>query len=958
MANACGLFGDLIPNIYIDRVTLEESQRGIDTDSDGKDDVYLQTPKVSVQLKVLDSESSGGNFSILGDALQIQTADSILDFKEYINVYCVIFTNKDLAEEYISQFESMNYTDTNYYFSLPQPESQERYYTIKQSLTDFTYTHVNAQNITEVLSNFTFQDFNEDSVFDYLRVFTFVQLDVEALEADVNINFPTAFKTVVGRYQDEVVLNNSLVVSQLTAFITEDGDYWDDSLHVHDPGSGTIYMEGRVHTPDTPHGVLTKGSITTNNVQDFRIRDQIDIFIADLSTSKSVHYEFPEQRDILNSSFSKNSYFSEIFITKDEERNGRFYFAFDYGKFILQEDKFANIISSLSLTAKAELIQNADLVKFVIKRKQVKERPARNHLGSPIKNRVQSNETIEIPVITSLGDSNITEIDVILTNRQSSDTSLVRHFTGVDLGLKGNTDGDFQYSIEIEAVSAFTTILNQILKYIDLTMSSYNEYVNLTQIPGIYDWQTRKYTTFGQQVLTNWDDPSGTGASRLATVIDSYTTALDYFVELDTPVKNGGGITIRESIVENINRNINPTNGSVDGIIMFQKMLSDLIGQISDILSVGSNNVGVEATRGVAPPAQVHLKETTMKIKETFDHTIGARFINDTYVDNISISPLHRLSLNRQAPGLRTYNPCDLGDASVTEVNPLNSIFAGTPQAAEAQGIIINMLPNPVDSRFNMTLTQDGKTEIQPSSQKVGSNKFVGSNSKNNSENLNASALSPTDLKKEGVASNTFAAPSVYQQIGSDPDLLREGVVITDVDTLTAEDLQTEVEVLTAFSRQSSTVTDNSYVMRNEQFEVKKLGDLSLALEPPQNTYFLCRQKQQGSKEVIDTFFLIRPVVRLQSTEDITQGGFTIGPTTSVAAQVLSDTDPANMTMEGVDLAAMFASKSGGNGRSTSGGISRGFGEASGLISTGELGPGVALQGTTGSPGGGADELL
>ena len=200
MANACGLFGDLIPNIYIDRVTLEESQRGVDTDSDGKDDVYLQTPKVSAQLKVLDSESSGGNFSILGDALQIQTADSILDFKEYINVYCVIFTNKDLAEEYISQFESMNYTDTNYYFSLPQPESQERYYTIKQSLTDFTYTHVNAQNITEVLSNFTFQDFNEDSVFDYLRVFAFVQLDVEALEADVNINFPTAFKTVVGRY--------------------------------------------------------------------------------------------------------------------------------------------------------------------------------------------------------------------------------------------------------------------------------------------------------------------------------------------------------------------------------------------------------------------------------------------------------------------------------------------------------------------------------------------------------------------------------------------------------------------------------------------------------------------------------------------------------------------------------------------------------------------------------------
>ena len=35
MANACGLFGDLIPNVYIDRVTLEESQIGTQQDKDG-----------------------------------------------------------------------------------------------------------------------------------------------------------------------------------------------------------------------------------------------------------------------------------------------------------------------------------------------------------------------------------------------------------------------------------------------------------------------------------------------------------------------------------------------------------------------------------------------------------------------------------------------------------------------------------------------------------------------------------------------------------------------------------------------------------------------------------------------------------------------------------------------------------------------------------------------------------
>ena len=386
MANACGLFGDLIPNVYIDRVFLEESLT--DTDNDGV--AELQTPKLSVQLKVLDSQSSGGNFSILGDALQIETSNSVLDFKEYINVYCVIFKDQDLAENFISEFERMNYTDTNFYFGLPQTEVQGTYYSVKKSLTDFTLTYENSENLTEVLASYQFDktQFGDDNVFDYLRVFAFVQLDVEALEADINVSFPSGFKTVVGRYRDEVVLRNSVVVSELTIFTTEDGDLWDDSFHVMTDGR---YMTGRSHTGDSSEQILTKTSTITNNVQDFRIRDEISVFVANFDFTKSFQYDFPEQRDILNKSFSKNSYFSEIFITKDEKRNGRFYFAFDYGKFILQEDKFANIISTMTATAKVELIRNADLVKFVVKRKQVKERPARNHLGSPVKNRCNIN---------------------------------------------------------------------------------------------------------------------------------------------------------------------------------------------------------------------------------------------------------------------------------------------------------------------------------------------------------------------------------------------------------------------------------------------------------------------------------------------------------------------------------------------------------------------------------------
>ena len=897
MANACGLFGDLIPNVYIDRVFLEEALT--DTDNDGVAD--LQTPKFSIQLKVLDSQSSGGNFSILGDALQIETSNSVLDFKEYINVYCVVFKDQDLANDFITKFEDGNYTETKTYFSLPQPDSQESYYSIKKSLTDFTLTYENSENLTEVLASYEFDQtqFGNDNVFDYLRVFTFVQLDVEALEADINIDFPAGFKTVVGRYLDEVVLRNSVVVSELTIFTTEDGDLWGDSFHVMSDGR---YMTGRAHTGDASEQILTKTNTITNNVQDFRIRDEISVFVANFDFTKSFQYDFPEQRDILNKSFSKNSYFSEIFITKDEKRNGRFYFAFDYGKFILQEDKFANIISTMTSTAKVELIRNADLVKFIVKRKQVKEIPARNHLGSPIKNRVQSSETIEVPVVTSLDDNNITEIALILTEQSSSDTSLVRHFTGFDLGLKGNTDGDFQYSVEIEAVSAFTTILNQILKNLDLALSSYNEYVNLTQIPGVYDWQTRKYTTFGQEVFTSWD-----GGTRLATIIGVYTTALDYFVELDTAIPNSGGMTYRGGIESNLVRNINPTDGSVDGIILFQKMLSDLIAQVSNVLSVGSNSVGAESTRTNPPSNRVSLlKQTTMRVEETFDNTIGARFINDTYVDNIS--PLRRNPGG--FPGLRTYSGSDLADASVTEINPLNSIFIGTPRAAESQGIIINVLPSVEKSRFNSFLNEDGELQPKPSTNKIGSSKFTGLTSLGNSENLNSKNLSSKDLNKTGVATDVNAPLGVYSQIGSNSDLIIEGVVTEDVSTLTSEDLQTQVEVLTAFTRQASIITDNSHIMRNPQFKTKKLGDLTSAVDLG-NLYYLCKQTRQGSKEVVDAFFLVKPVsATFEAAPEMTPDGVQLDFGQSVPETVLEQlaevTNPDNMTQQGVQYDFQF----------------------------------------------------
>ena len=908
MANACGLFGDLIPNVYIDRVFLEESLQKTENGPNGGS-TTVETPTISIGLKVIDTPSANGTLSILGEALQIESANSTLDFKDFMKVHCVMFPTPEIANDFITKLEDGNYTETNTYFSLPQPESQDPYYLKTKTLKDFNTTFVNAEEQIEIGCNYVFDknDFGNNDVFDYLRVLTFIELDTHFLESELNLDLPSSFKCIVSKYCDQVVIRNSVVASEMTIFLTDDGDLWDNSFHVHNDSQGRIYMEGRVHTPDIPHGILTKATTVVNNVQDFRIRDEINVFLANLDTTTSAQLLFPEQKDLLNQSQSKNSYFSEILITKDDKRNARFYFAFDYGKFVLQEDKFSGLISKMTTTAKSELIKNAQMVKFILRRRQVGEKAALNHLGSPVLNKTMSDGALDIPVVTSLDDSNINEINVILLEQEPSKDSYVRHFTGFDTGMIQNTDGMFQYSIEVEIVSAFSSIMNQLMKNLDLALSSFNEYANLTQIPGVYDKTSRKFTTAGQTIMSSF------GSSRLSTIINVYLDSLDYFVELDDVQASRLNLTLRQSLTANIIRNINYTDGSVDGIILFQKLLQDLMAQISNVLSTGSNSVGVEATKNLPPSDRIGLlKNTTIGAIEFFDNTIGARFINDIYVDNISAARVN----TRRHPGLRVYEGTDLSKASVTEVTPFNSITIGTSKAAEAQGVIVNimpnlelgnLLPNPLQ-QISAYGGSGGPTSDLPAS------KFLGKNSPGADKNLNSETLSAKDLKTDATLDTNMASLSLFQGLKVDKNLRTQGIVSDGISSFTSEELKGEVEVLTSYSVDTTTthkgvsVTGKAYMIRNPVFELKRIGDLKSSVS---NRYYLCRQRAQGLKEVVDTYFLLNPVsVTFDTTQPIEfQAGQFIQQTTTVAdtvvEQIAEVSNPANITMEGVQSSFM-----------------------------------------------------
>ena len=69
------------------------------------------------------------------------------------------------------------------------------------------------------------------------------------------------------------------------------------------------------------------------------------------------------------------------------------------------------------------------MVKFILRRRQVREKAALNHLGSPVLNKTMSDGALDVPVVTSLDDSNINEINVSLHLILQSANSIDYHIS-------------------------------------------------------------------------------------------------------------------------------------------------------------------------------------------------------------------------------------------------------------------------------------------------------------------------------------------------------------------------------------------------------------------------------------------------------------------------------------------------------------------------------------------------
>ena len=883
----CTLFGGLVPNVYIDKVFIEESQ--VDTNNDGVID--LQTPKITINLRLVDELSANGTYSLLEDALEvqlkyIQTGVQKVDLKSYFKVWCVITDSQVYTDAFENLFEAGQYGG-NFKWSVVETlldglkeasgeDKGDMRYTSK-ALTHFVSTYTNPDGSIELNTPYAF-DLDTNVPVEHLSIFAYVQLDTDSLEADFNIDLPEEFTNIVGRFEQEIVIKNSVVNPALRAYLTEGGAIWNGPIHVNNGA----YMEGASHRSET-HGTLTKTEFAINNVQDFRIRDEINVLVAEFEALTTLQNSFPGQKDIFDRLSSGNSYFSELSITKDERRSTRFLFAFDYGKYILENSKYSTLISRMSETAKKQIINNSQITQFIMSKKQVKRIPARNRLGSPVQNSVLNDETIETPVILSLDDENLNEINLILTDQSTTSDSLVRYFTGVDIDSGGKSDGNFQYLIDIEVLDGFIPLMQSLYNKMSRAYAEYQKYVALAQIPNVYDDTSRKFTTQGQTIMAS-------GARKLEAIIDIYLDTLDYFVDVgNTAISKYGGLTQKQFYKLKILNLITPSSGGVEGLLIFNNLLSLILSQMNDIMSAEHSSGGVEDTLSNQPSGGTSgFKIQTMKIKEDFDNTIGARFLNDTYIDNISANKI------RSFTGLTIYNQSELANSTQT-ILPEVVVFSGLSQQelldqqAEQEtslaqsGINIIFQAEAIQpfSKANAKQAVAANLASKDTGKLQTSGKYLGATSEGVNKNLNTANLSADAVENKtfDTSIKTDASAMEYNR-----SFLSE--LPSTEEALTTSQLKTEVDVLTGFvipefvgPSWAQVVINNKYMMRQEKYQTKQLGELVVP-DLVDNSYFLCRQPRQGDIDVIDSFFLVKPsavpltVDQNIADEGLTQDGF------------------------------------------------------------------------------------
>lgn len=476
----------ILPEIYIDKITLENNvytqtkdnphikeDLSFDVDENVFGTVsFIQRPDI-VELLTTPPESLSVNVEVsIKDLTRQRQLFSDQMFKKYVKIGVVSITN----DKSLSIILSSNNRQT-----IDRLASQRK--GVKQKIFDIDPSG-------SVGNSYFFRhQFDYSRTKNNLVIMAYVFVDLDRLEQDYNADILANLNDF--KFAAENVIDNGEVSN--TSYIFRD---LDGALY-----SGPVSFDRarRTFTKFGTSEILEQSVYPNSTVCDMRKVKNLSIHSLDYSLEEELlesalnkNLEGLKQ-ELRQSSKFNQSYFSDLYITRDEQNNARGFFSINYNEIIRTKTNFGYILNRESFAdRKDQILKSTRIKELKIYRRRVKKTETVDSIGNSV-TKYRDFSRDQHPVLVAYISEKSYNSTVPTNGSKGGIRELFpglgsdyRLFSFMDYDVSNTTDGIYQYYVELSVEDNTTKFIEEQLKTLREALGALDSYKTAADDPRFY----------------------------------------------------------------------------------------------------------------------------------------------------------------------------------------------------------------------------------------------------------------------------------------------------------------------------------------------------------------------------------------------------------------------------------------------------------------------------------------
>jgi len=601
-----GLIGEIVPNIYLERVRLESRKSGAGS-----------MATLDLTLHEVRGASAASSWSKNEDFLGKMRVKIIRSLDPH---FSNIFIEELNLNPSADAFTGLDFTTTiNVGASIAAINRMEEGH-VGSGLGAKTTTTIDSSGHMSAVKTFNvpWVDYGLPEEINHLTYFLLTYLDLsdeEGFDAANVLN-------LTGRVEYQEIIRSGVIVNSEATYRDDAGLKWSGEVHSMPDGN---YMTGRRHTAASKNVSRVVEGIS--KVHDLRAPQRLERIQIDFSFLEN--QLFPEVlgsiKQLSNESAKftlapigkTNAFFTDVFMSGDANNHCRLLFGVDYANILANKTKFGKFYELVKRVEDAEIFfPDATNESFIasakLKRRRVIDSADYNQLMSPVPGGRLIDEDKPDTILAETSDDHRTGraaedshgnlISVNSSVASLTETGIItplqdlpmRYFTAVDKTVTNSTHGTYQYGIELEIYDKSSMFIHNLVDELDDSRRVLEEYLNLAQLPGNYNFGLNRFSTrFANEQRDLWRGRySDFRGPSWESVLFGYVATTWLLTEMSHLSAGDSERLDMETLADLIYSLIEPDSATLDGIQTVIKLVEDLMSRLAGIATPELSKTG------------------------------------------------------------------------------------------------------------------------------------------------------------------------------------------------------------------------------------------------------------------------------------------------------------------------------------------------------------------------------